>query len=83
MDAAEWEATAGQRCPQCGEEVWQLVDGNCLACYNRHQADIARGLGRKAEKRALGRTDFFRGRSVSIGGDEGDLLDRCLNEGLD
>ena len=87
MEEADWDAGAGVLCSYCNEETFRLIRRpdftGCLGCYNRHQADIARVLGHKAEARALRRTDFFRGRSLSIGADEGDLLDRCLNEGLD
>lgn len=47
----DWEDARGPECPQCHREVFRLVRGICVECYNANEAERIDKAARKAEKR--------------------------------
>jgi len=44
MNQKDWEAAGGEICPSCGKEVVRILDGMCLQCWERKNAEEVRAM---------------------------------------
>ncbi len=64
LNDSDWDRAGGQHCPQCKAEIVRLVSGLCPQCHQEAEAERARKLEDRTERRYY--SDQMRKGTISL-----------------